>query len=85
LAGSLEDNWEPQPEEVVELKSRVEEVRAAMEVLSPTYRIVLMFYLFDGLSYREIAARLGQPVGSIRTSVSRSMKLLRERLAANVD
>lgn len=85
LNSYLEDNWELRPEEVFEIKSRVGEVRAAIGQLPSTYHTILTLYLFQELSYQEIASKLRQPVGNVRTYVSRGLKLLREKLAANVN
>jgi RNA polymerase sigma-70 factor (ECF subfamily) len=85
LGEHLTDNWVPQPEDIIALKSRIEEVRVIIEHMSTTYCTVLTLYLFNELTYQEIAEWLGLPVGTVRTRVSRGVKLLRERFAANVN
>lgn len=53
----------------------------ALAALPPELRrtIELAFYL--GLSHSEIAERLGQPLGTVKTHIRRGMTLLRESLA----
>ena len=80
---SIEDNG-LDLEDIVILKSRIEEIRLIIEELPPKYRLILKLYIFEELTYQEIATRLNQSAGNIRTAVSRGKKLLREKLTANV-
>lgn len=83
LNDDVKADWMLQPENIVVLKSQIEEVRAAAEQLPPACRAVLT-RLLQGLSYSEIAAELGQPVENVRTYASRGAKLLREQLFASI-
>ena len=67
-------------EDDIKFVESIEDVKAVIEQLPVGYRTVLTFTLLDGLSYEEIADRLQQPIGTIRTSQSRGLKLLREKL-----
>lgn len=49
------------------------------EIDAPRGNLVRMAYL-DGLSRQELAARLGQPVGTIKTWLHRSLKQIRDCL-----
>lgn len=55
-------------------------VVAAVLELPEHYREVVMLRYLEGLAPRHIAARLGQPVGTIRMRLHRALKRLRERL-----
>ena len=55
-------------------------VRGALVDLPEAQRKVLELAYFEGLSQSEIAARTGEPLGTIKTRMQLGMKKLRERL-----
>jgi len=55
-------------------------VRSALATLTPEQREVIETAYFAGLSHREIAAKSGQPLGTVKTRIRTGMLLLRERL-----
>ena len=57
-------------------------VRSALLELPEAQRSALQMAYFDGLSQSEIATRLGEPLGTIKTRTNLAMKKLRERLGA---
>jgi RNA polymerase sigma-70 factor (ECF subfamily) len=59
-------------------------VRGALAELPEPQRIALELAYFEGLSQSEIATRLAQPLGTIKTRMQLGMKKMRERLAAYI-
>ena len=52
------------------------EVRAALMKLKTKHREVLTFHLIERLSYDAISQRLGVPVGTVRSRLSRAREAL---------
>lgn len=57
-------------------------VRGALAELPEAQRIALELAYFEGLSQSEIARKLDEPLGTIKTRMQLGMKKLRERLQA---
>lgn len=55
-------------------------VRGALATLPEPQRVALELAYFEGLSQSEIAQRLGEPLGTIKTRMQLGMKKLREQL-----
>jgi RNA polymerase sigma-70 factor (ECF subfamily) len=55
-------------------------VRGALATLPPEQREVIEMAYYLGLSHSEIAARLGQPLGTVKTRTRLGMMKLREQL-----
>jgi RNA polymerase sigma-70 factor (ECF subfamily) len=55
-------------------------VRGALQALPPEQREVIEMAYYLGLSHSEIAARLGQPLGTVKTRTRLGMMKLREQL-----
>lgn len=53
------------------------QVRAALVELSEPERLAVTLSFFDGLSHAEIAARLGEPLGTVKTRIRRALLRLR--------
>jgi RNA polymerase sigma factor (sigma-70 family) len=68
--------------ELAERYARASEVRAALERLSPEQREVLTLAYFGELSQREIADRLGVPLGTVKARAFRGLRRLADLLAA---
>jgi RNA polymerase sigma-70 factor (ECF subfamily) len=70
-----------QPEEIAELAQRRQLVRAAMAGLPAAQRQALELAYDEGLSHSQIAARLGEPLGTVKTRIRQAMLVLRKQLA----
>ncbi|HLK66434.1 MAG TPA: sigma-70 family RNA polymerase sigma factor [Bryobacteraceae bacterium] len=59
-------------------------VKTAVEKLSPHQREVIELAYFEGLSQTEMAERMGQPLGTVKTWVRAALKNLRDQLGSAV-
>lgn len=59
-------------------------VRSALLNLPETYRVPLVMFYLQQLSYREIAAVLGIPIGTVMSRLSRGKQLLRRQLQVSL-
>jgi RNA polymerase sigma-70 factor, ECF subfamily len=82
-AGAERREVPPSPEIAVIEARRADAVRSALDQLRPEQRAVLELAYFGGLSHSEIAERLAQPLGTVKTRILQSVRLLREHLAAH--
>lgn len=64
-----------------ELPEDLRRVKAAVEALSEEQRKPIELAYFEGLTQTEIAARLGQPLGTVKTRMRLGMQKLRAALA----
>jgi len=69
-----------QPDEMTEAAERRRLVREAMAKLTPAQRTALELAFYEGLSHSQIAARLGEPLGTIKTRIRQAMLVLRQAL-----
>ena len=60
---------------------RARRLKNAFEKLTPHQKTVVELAYFEGLSQAEIAERLQQPLGTVKTWVRSALKVLREQLA----
>ena len=63
---------------------RARRLRAAFEKLNPNQRLVIELAYYEGLSQTEMATRMNQPLGTVKTWVRSALKALREELGEAV-
>jgi RNA polymerase sigma-70 factor (ECF subfamily) len=59
---------------------RARKLKSAFEKLNPNQRLVIELAYFEGLSQTEMADRMKQPLGTVKTWVRSALKALREQL-----
>ena len=57
-----------------------DEVKSALEAVPGDFRMVLILSVIEGFSYKEIAAILGIPIGTVMSRLFRGRKLLQASL-----
>ena len=62
------------------MSDQVRRVKAALEKMAPNYRTVMELAYFEGLSQSEMSAKMGQPLGTIKTWVRTALQSLRDEL-----
>jgi RNA polymerase sigma-70 factor (ECF subfamily) len=68
------------PARAIDARRRAERVRALLAELPEKQRQALELLHGEGLSYQQIAERLGAPIGSVCTWVSRARRALAQQL-----
>jgi RNA polymerase sigma-70 factor, ECF subfamily len=73
------------PCDVLELRRQGEALRAALATLTTDERQAIETTFFAGLTHAEAAARLNQPLGTIKTRIRSGLHKLRHELTAEVE
>jgi RNA polymerase sigma-70 factor (ECF subfamily) len=71
---------EPELPDVVEVRERGEALRQALEILTADERQAIEQAFFSGLTHAEVAARLKQPLGTVKTRIRSALHKLRQAL-----
>jgi RNA polymerase sigma-70 factor (ECF subfamily) len=61
-----------------DVRGAIEKVRGALAVMPAEQRVALEMAYFEGLSHSEIAAKTGQPLGTIKTRIRAALASLRK-------
>jgi RNA polymerase sigma-70 factor, ECF subfamily len=73
---------EPTAPEVLESREQGRALRAALAFLTPAERQAIEAAFFSGLTHAEAAARLDEPLGTVKTRIRSGLQKLRQALAA---
>lgn len=71
-------------EEAASLTQRALQVRKALSTLSTEQRQALELSFFSGLTHTELADRLGQPLGTVKTRIRAAIGKMRQALQGQV-
>lgn len=67
-----------------DISFKVEEVKKAINALKEKYRIIVVLYLIEDYSHKEIAQQLGLKESTVRNQYVRGKRLLQEQLLNKV-
>jgi len=70
------------PSHEIEQREQRESLRAALAALTPDERQAIEMTFFAELTYAEAAARLNQPLGTVKTRIRSGLHKLRQKLTA---
>jgi RNA polymerase sigma-70 factor, ECF subfamily len=72
------------PESVLLARVQMETIQNALEKLPVKFREIILLCDLEEMSYQEIGATLGIPIGTVMSRLSRARKAMRELLAAKL-
>jgi len=72
------------PDETFDVREEHRLLRDALRVLTPAERQVIETAFFSELTYAEVAARLNEPLGTVKTRIRGGLAKLRQALARTV-
>src|SRR6266852_754432 len=72
------------PEQACHVKEKSRVLQNALEVLAPEERQVIESAFFSELTYPEVAAKLNQPLGTVKTRIRSGLSKLRQKLEATL-
>ena len=70
----------PSPEDTYIAKEQSEMLNAAVDALPEMYRLPIVLYHHQGLSYQEISEIVNEPMSKVKNRIFRARKLLKEAL-----
>lgn len=70
----------PRADALCELKERDQRIRRALEILPPEQREVMQLHFYEDASHSAIAARLGHPLGTIKSRLRLAFEKIRKEL-----
>lgn len=71
-------------EDAIAHRQQTEVLHEALAALTPDERQAIEIAYFSGLTYGEVAERLNEPLGTIKTRIRSGLAKLREALASGV-
>ncbi|GIS63025.1 MAG TPA: RNA polymerase subunit sigma [Planctomycetaceae bacterium] len=77
---SLDGLGEPSAPDHAKMEVDGEAILLALDSLPEEFRIPIVLYFFEEMSYREISESLDLPIGTVMSRLSRAKSRLRERL-----
>lgn len=84
-AADLQINIENIPQEEGDHEIDQERLQQALDSLPAGFRMVIVMFYFEQLSYREMAQALGVPIGTVMSRLARAKGHLRSQLLSKDD
>lgn len=88
LSAEMENEIHSSTEDSADVSARDEvqrSIRAALALLTAPQRRVIEIAYYSGLSQSQIAALIGEPLGTVKTRIRTAMRRLRELLAPSLE
>jgi RNA polymerase sigma-70 factor (ECF subfamily) len=79
-AGSVGLEVEDIPDEIAETAIDPQVLQSAIDALPDEFKLVLVMFYFENCSYKEIAAQLNIPMGTVMSRLTRAKSRLRKQL-----
>ena len=73
------------PEDALIRKEESKHIQSIIEELPGMYKIPIMMYHQSGMSYQEIADKIGEPLSKVKNRIFRGRKLLKTRYTEGSD
>jgi RNA polymerase sigma factor (sigma-70 family) len=77
--------YEHTPDEEMEKKDMQEEIRAALNSIPLEFREVIILREMESMSYKEIAAMIQIPIGTVMSRIARGREMLRVLLSKQLN
>jgi RNA polymerase sigma factor (sigma-70 family) len=77
--GDIADGIDTDPGSI-DTARRTDRITRAIDRLPMKYRLPIILFYFEEYRYREIAAALDMPIGSVKTNLYRGLRALKEEL-----
>ena len=84
LEPAIDQPTQPQTSNL-EISEEVQRVERAMQTLKPQQREALRLSIYENCSHSEIAQKLDQPLGTVKTNIRRGLLKVRQMLGVNDD
>jgi RNA polymerase sigma-70 factor, ECF subfamily len=82
---SVSGVYEPTPHELLERMESYEAVQRIIEALPDLYREIIILRDIEDLEYDEIVSRTGQNINTVRVTLSRARKMVRDEYKKHYD
>ena len=73
----------PSPEDDLINEQKLNTLKKNIDKLKPVYRKAIKLRFFEGLSYKEIAFKLDQPINNIKVRIMRAKRILSTIIESN--
>ena len=71
------------PEDILEKEEYKSRLKSAINSLSQKHRAVIVMRVYEGLSYDEIAEKIGCPIDTVKSRMHYAIKMLRLRMKSS--